>query len=417
MSNQSFTYDTAQNLAANAYTKDGSTFAGWTTNLDGTGNLYSDEQSVSNLTATNDAVVTLYAKWTINSYTITVKATNATVTVNGNQVANNDTVSIPYGTQVTVEVTYSQSDDRSTTITGTNGTTYTSPFSMPAQNVTINATSTKPSICIAAGTLITMADGTTKKVEDIQIGDSILMFNHETGKFEAGTVFMNSHNDLEWTTYEIINLEFDDGTKLRIINEHVLFDYTLMQYVPINLETMYQYVGHDMATAQFAMGEYVVGTKKLVKAYLTKEYTGIYNPVTYFHFNCIADGLLTNPGGTMPMWNIFEYASGLGYDQEQMQQDIEMYGLYTYEDFAEYLTPEIFDAVPIKYLKVAVGKGLLTEEEVMAFIKFGLGELADNENSITPTDNGSSNIPVADTVVDALPPSTASGDKDGLDSD
>ena len=362
-------------------------------------------------TITNSTPNVIYAQW-IEQYTVTYNYNSGSGSPASAKVDKGSTVTLPTPTRSGYTFNGWFTAASGGTEVGDAGASYS-----PTGNITLYAQWSRNNICIAAGTLITMADGTTKKVEDIQIGDSILMFNHETGKFEAGTVFMNSHNDLEWTTYEIINLEFDDGTKLRIINEHVLFDYTLMQYVPINLETMYQYVGHDMATAQFAMGEYVVGTKKLVKAYLTKEYTGIYNPVTYFHFNCIADGLLTNPGGTMPMWNIFEYASGLGYDQEQMQQDIEMYGLYTYEDFAEYLTPEIFDAVPIKYLKVAVGKGLLTEEEVMAFIKFGLGELADNENSITPTDNGASNIPVADTVVDALPPSTASGDKDGLDSD
>ena len=360
-------YGTAIKPPANP-TKTGHTFNGWSPELPST-------MPAENLTIT--------AQWTINSYTITVTTSHATVKVNGTTVNNNGTVSIKYGTQVTVSVSYDRPASQTTTIKGEDKTTYTSPFNMPAQNVTISSSS---SLCVAAGTLITMADGTTKLVEDIVIGDQILAFNHETGKFEAGTVYMNAHDNVEWTTYEIINLEFDDGTKLRIINEHVLFDYTLMQYVPINLETMYQYVGHDMATAKFVDGEFVVGTKKLVKAYLTTEYTGLYNPIVYCYQNCVTDGLLTAAGGTMPMWNIFEYASGLGYDQEQMQQDIEMYGLYTYEDFAEYMSKEAFDALPYEYLKVAVGKGLLTEEDVIAFVKFTTGALDDNENSITPTD-------------------------------
>jgi uncharacterized repeat protein (TIGR02543 family) len=70
MSNQTFTYETAQNLTANAFTRTGYTFAGWTTNDDGSGTSYADKASVNNLSITNGATVNLYAKWT-KLYTVT----------------------------------------------------------------------------------------------------------------------------------------------------------------------------------------------------------------------------------------------------------------------------------------------------------------------------------------------------------
>ena len=69
MSNQNFTYGTAQNLTANAFTRTGYTFAGWATSENGN-KVYNDKQSVSNLSSTNGATVTLYAKWDIINYTI-----------------------------------------------------------------------------------------------------------------------------------------------------------------------------------------------------------------------------------------------------------------------------------------------------------------------------------------------------------
>ncbi len=63
MDNQNFTYNTAQNLTANQYTRTGYTFSGWNTASDGSGTSYDDEENVSNLTATNGAIVTLYAQW------------------------------------------------------------------------------------------------------------------------------------------------------------------------------------------------------------------------------------------------------------------------------------------------------------------------------------------------------------------
>ena len=70
MTNQEFTYDDAQSLTANTFEKTGYHFIGWSTTDIGT-IAYTNEQSVSNLSSTNEAIVTLYAKWEINVYTIT----------------------------------------------------------------------------------------------------------------------------------------------------------------------------------------------------------------------------------------------------------------------------------------------------------------------------------------------------------
>ena len=74
MSNQSHTYGVSKALTANAFTKTGYNFAGWNTKADGTGTKYTDKQSVSNLSSTDGATVTLYAQWTINSHKVTWKA-------------------------------------------------------------------------------------------------------------------------------------------------------------------------------------------------------------------------------------------------------------------------------------------------------------------------------------------------------
>ena len=69
MSNQAFDYSISQNLTANGFTRTGYTFAGWATSANGDV-VYSNLQSVSNLTTTNGATITLYAKWTVHTYTV-----------------------------------------------------------------------------------------------------------------------------------------------------------------------------------------------------------------------------------------------------------------------------------------------------------------------------------------------------------
>jgi uncharacterized repeat protein (TIGR02543 family) len=70
MADQMFTYDTAQSLTKNTFTRTGYTFLGWNTKADGTGTGYADVANVSNLTTENGATVILYAQWTPNTTAI-----------------------------------------------------------------------------------------------------------------------------------------------------------------------------------------------------------------------------------------------------------------------------------------------------------------------------------------------------------
>lgn len=62
-------------LTANSFARTGYTFAGWTANSDGTGTSFTNSQSV-----TISANTTFHAKWTINTYAITVtQGSNGTI--------------------------------------------------------------------------------------------------------------------------------------------------------------------------------------------------------------------------------------------------------------------------------------------------------------------------------------------------
>ncbi len=63
MSDSVFTYGTSQELALNSFTRTGYTFAGWAESADGAV-IYTDAQSVKNLTTEDNGTVTLYAQWT-----------------------------------------------------------------------------------------------------------------------------------------------------------------------------------------------------------------------------------------------------------------------------------------------------------------------------------------------------------------
>ena len=329
-------------------TREGYTFNGWYDATSGGNKATSPYTPAAN--------ITLYAQWQINSYTINVTANNATVKVNGTAVSNNGTVSIQYGTQVTVEVTYSETESQSTTIKGADNTTYTSPFNMPAQNVTINATSTAPSSgnCITGDTLITLADGRQVPVEDLTGEEMLLVWNLETGRYEAAPiVFVDSDAKTEC---EVIRLVFSDGTDVEIIYEHGFFDVTTGEYVYLDAYNAENYIGHSFIK-QGDIAQNTWDTVELVDVIIERKVTTAYSPVTFSHLCYYVDGMLSMPGGIEGLFNIFEVDTDtMSYNAEKMAADIETYGLFTYEDFAALIPEEAFYAFNGAWLKVAMGK-------------------------------------------------------------
>lgn len=71
MDKQKLTYDDAENLTANAFSKPGYSFIGWNTKGNGTGTAYSNSQNVLNLSADNNAIINLYAQWEADPQSIT----------------------------------------------------------------------------------------------------------------------------------------------------------------------------------------------------------------------------------------------------------------------------------------------------------------------------------------------------------
>ena len=92
--NSNHTYDEAKVLTTNEYALTGWTFAGWNTKADGTGTNYTNGESVKNLASANGATVTLYAKWTANTYTVKYnsnKPSNSLENVQGTTADSNHT--------------------------------------------------------------------------------------------------------------------------------------------------------------------------------------------------------------------------------------------------------------------------------------------------------------------------------------
>ena len=223
---------------------------------------------------------------------------------------------------------------------------------------------TKPS-CLASGSLITLADGSQKAVEILTGDEALLVWNMYTGTFDTAPILCIDSDPL--STYDVIQLSFSDGTTVDVISEHGFFDVDLNEYVYLDKHAA-QYIGHSFLK-QGAGGMVQVVLEDVT---ITQESTSAYSPVTYGHLCYFVNGMLSMPGGIDGLFNIFEVdPDTMMYDAEAMAADIEQYGLYTYEELNALVpvTEEMFDAVNGQYLKVAVGKGIITIEQIAELVE------------------------------------------------
>ena len=158
-----------------------------------------------------------------------------------------------------------------------------------------------------------------------------------------------------------------DGTELRMIEEHGVFDYDLNQFVYITEENYQAYLGHRFPiVGTDGISELVV----LEDVRFTVEHTGSYAISSDGTFNAITEGLVSVVP-PVKMFNCFEMdpTCRMKYDRAQWEKDIQTYGLYDYEQFAAYITEAQFVMYGYAYFKIAVGKGILTFDDVLAMIE------------------------------------------------
>lgn len=206
----------------------------------------------------------------------------------------------------------------------------------------------------------------TKKVEDLTKNDSLLAFDHKAGMLVVSKLFFNHHqNEDNIVTAPILDLCFDNGTQICIHVDHGFFDLTLGKYVYINKDNYLDFIGHDFVTVDCEK----LGSARLVSGSVSIRMVRVYSPASVYHLNVITNSLLSITGEIEGWLNYFDYDASLKYDSGKRDEDIRKYGLYTYDDFKDYIRKEIFDLLPIPYLKVSVGKGLTTKEKIIGVMK------------------------------------------------
>ena len=305
--------------------------------------------------------LTLYAIWRINTYTVSFNLDGGSGSFPNKTINYGSTVSKPAATPTKDGFTFKY--------WALSGQTTEYNFSTPVtSDITLVAIWEQDS-CVAEGTLITLADGSQVPVENLTGGEMLLVWNLYTGSFDIAPILVIDSDALK--QYEVIKLTFSDGTTVDVISEHGFFDVDLNKYVYLD-KYAEEYIGHRFLK-QNENGKVQV---TLVDVAITLENVAAYSPVTYGHLCYYVNGMLSIPGGINGLFNIFEVdAETMKFDAEAMEADVEMYGLYTYEELNSLVPMQeiMFDAVNGQYLKVAIGKGIITIEQISELVERYVG--------------------------------------------
>ena len=214
--------------------------------------------------------------------------------------------------------------------------------------------------CFAEKTNIMLSDGSSKKIENITKGDSVLTWNFFTGSYEVQKVAFVVNHGLE--LYKTVRLSFSNDQDIKIIADHGFFDYDLNKYVYITADNYSDYIGHQFVVYSDSES-YTLAS--LDSGCISEEYTTAYSITTEYNYNVIANNLFTAPPPEN-LYNWMEMSGKLQYDVDKFEEDIAIYGLYDYSVFAPYgISEYTFNTFNGAYLKIPVEKGLFTFEYII----------------------------------------------------
>lgn len=225
-------------------------------------------------------------------------------------------------------------------------------------------TESKDSACFARGTKILMANGKYNNIENIKVGDMIKTFNHHTGKLENQFVTFIPYKEYDY--FKILELEFSNGTKVKVIVAHGFMNYYTKLYEEISIENVDDKIGNEYL---FFDEEGKLISSKLKSYEIYEEYTESYSLASAYNLNHIIDGALCMSDDIQGLYNYFALDEEFKYDIKLMNQDIGVYGLLSYSSVADFMSYDIYEWFNVQYLSISIGKGMITMDIMREYIR------------------------------------------------
>ena len=219
--------------------------------------------------------------------------------------------------------------------------------------------------CVTPDTLVTLADGSKKRVDEVGDEEKLLAWDFDKGELtEAGLTFFHRVPDKA----AVIRVSFSDGTSIGVVMEHCFFDLTERRFVAIrSADQEKKLKGHRFAKLENG-GIAEVTLTGIREDGETESY---YSPVTKAHFNCFLNGMLNISGFMKGLYNVFDLEEDeLKYDAEKKAAEIRAVGEIPYEVFAPVASRGLYERNKAGWFSVSIAKGLTSSEELLRLFRF-----------------------------------------------
>lgn len=170
--------------------------------------------------------------------------------------------------------------------------------------------------CIVFDTPITLADGTTKKIQDVTYKDRILRFNHDTGKIDTSYCHWINRDE---TADKYYHVKFSDGSFIKFINPHAMYSLDDRCYVQVTDPSQF-HVGTRVPKQVLKDGKFVLEEVKVESIDIVFETVHFCEVVTSQFFNCFANNLLVSEPFTTGFQNMYGFDEDMIYLSPVRQQ-------------------------------------------------------------------------------------------------
>ena len=193
------------------------------------------------------------------------------------------------------------------------------------------------SMCITGDTLVTLPDGREIPVAELQDTDEIKTWDFDNGCLSSAplSAFFKHSSD---EPFDLIRINFEDGSTVGVIYEHLFFDLTLNKFIAVNADNLdftrhyFAKVNQDGYITPVQVTQIITG-EKADKAY---------GPQTSEYLSFLTNGFISSNGGLLGICNRFDFdTEAVCYDKEKKQADLEKYGRLDYDALKDVISKEL----------------------------------------------------------------------------
>lgn len=214
--------------------------------------------------------------------------------------------------------------------------------------------------CLIEGTDILLADGTTKKVENIRYDDLLAVWNYETGELDAEYpiwIEREHHtNNYQWA-------HFSDGSDLYTTREHGVFRVDLNQFISVQDAQLFL-PGTSYYKVDASGKLKTVKLESITTHHDTKNY---YHVVSARYYNVIANGFITTDG-TVALSNLYGFTENLTWPSTRETILNQSGGTYDYSVFSDTVPEYMYVGMRMGEIRVLENYGAMTIDQFKYYL-------------------------------------------------